>query len=176
MPKCRGLFLCSVGGHLRCGICLGVYQAHHRASDDAKGQTRSTMMMCFCEAARHCHHLSHVYSIILRFLLKTCPYRQARNITQSLHRSLHLQLLLRRCSGTWNQQKKTKGQGAETLMNQHLTNPLISSTCLLSSMNSKQQMRIVEEIRAWQEYETSICLIIYHTNVYQGLPPVYMDS
>jgi hypothetical protein len=26
----RGLFLCTVGGRLRCGIRLGAYQAHHR--------------------------------------------------------------------------------------------------------------------------------------------------
>jgi hypothetical protein len=25
----QGLFLCTVGGRLRCGIHLGVYQAHH---------------------------------------------------------------------------------------------------------------------------------------------------
>jgi hypothetical protein len=25
----QGLFLCTVGGHLRCGIHLGAYQAHH---------------------------------------------------------------------------------------------------------------------------------------------------
>jgi hypothetical protein len=25
----QGLFLCTVGGRLRCGICLGAYQAHH---------------------------------------------------------------------------------------------------------------------------------------------------
>jgi hypothetical protein len=28
-----GLFLCTVGGNLRCGIHLGVYQAHQRFHD-----------------------------------------------------------------------------------------------------------------------------------------------